>query len=109
LFPNGENGWDQNLKRKNPDDDQNSNANQEEQEMLEEEDRIAKLNTGENKIEIYPEPGVEEEADIDQNVPVRIYDVNRRGPRSRVTRCEFSVVNYQCVKKFSIHLYMGDN
>ncbi|EFX63653.1 hypothetical protein DAPPUDRAFT_268051 [Daphnia pulex] len=66
LFPNGDNGWDQNLKRRNLNEDQDnvSHDNQEEQEF-------------------------ETEVDIDPDVPVPIFDVNRRGPRSRITQCEF--------------------
>ncbi|XP_046452737.1 uncharacterized protein LOC124200510 [Daphnia pulex] len=93
LFPNGDSGWDQNLKRRylNEDQDNVSHDHNEEQELLDGESRIADLNDEEVQIrsEIVPEPDFETEVDFDPDVPVPIYDVNRRGPRSRITQCEF--------------------
>jgi hypothetical protein len=93
LFPNGDNGWDQNLKRRNLNEDQDNvfHDHDEEQELLAEESKIADLNDEEDQMrtEIVPEPEFETEVDIDIDVPVPIYDVNRRGPRSRITQCEF--------------------
>jgi hypothetical protein len=93
LFPNGDNGWNQNLKRRNLNEDQDNvfHDHDEEQELLAEESKIADLNDEEDQMrtEIVPEPEFETEVDIDSDVPVPIYDVNRRGPRSRITQCEF--------------------
>ncbi len=93
LFPNGDNGWNQNLKRRNLNEDQDnvSHDHDEEQELLAEESRIADLNDEEDQMrtEIVPEPEFDPEVDIDPDVPVPIYDVNQRGPRSRITQCEF--------------------
>ncbi|XP_046640289.1 uncharacterized protein LOC124323516 [Daphnia pulicaria] len=93
LFPNGDNGWEQNLKRRNLNEDQDnvSHDHNEEQDLLDEEYRIADLNDEEDQMrtEIVPESEFETEVDIDPGVPVPIYDINRRGPRSRITQCEF--------------------
>jgi hypothetical protein len=89
LFPNGDHGWDQNLKRRNPDDEQEDtqNINQEELQFMEEEARIAEFENANNTVVNDPEPEIEE--DIDPDDSVRISDVNRRGSRLRITQCEF--------------------
>jgi hypothetical protein len=77
---------------------------------LDEEYRIAHLNDGEDpmRIEIVPEPEYEKEIDIAPDVPVRIYDVNQRGQRYRITQCEFYSSQLSIRKGFLMLLYMED-
>ncbi|XP_057381786.1 uncharacterized protein LOC130704351 [Daphnia carinata] len=108
LFPNGDNGWDQNMIHTNPaisDNYQNNESNcSQEDDMMDCEAQVL-CDTPDNPVPDVVEPELEPEdaLDIDPDAPV----VRRVGHRSRITQCEFYSSRMSIRGYFNASLYGG--